>query len=129
MCLANLFIHNQAKLNLIKPLVTLFKKKDTGISGKVVKWKRMNTSRASHYRNKQKSGNAYTHFSLHTSLLLKVRFKHIHSTSRQDKQTNIYEITDNSICLMHFTRHSYYNRKNNLFKLKTEYITLNNNQN
>ena len=105
MCLANLVIHNQAKLILIKPLVTFFKKKDTDISGKAVKWKRMDTSRASHYRNKQKSGNAYTHFTLHTSLLLKVRFKHIHSISRQDKQTNIYEITDNSIRFMRLTRH------------------------
>ena len=116
MCLANLVVHNQVKLILIKPLVIFFKKKDTDISGKAVKWKRMDTSRASHYQNKQKSGNAYTHFTLHTSLLLKVRFKHIHSTSRQDKQTNIYEITDNSIRFMRLTRHSCSNRKNTLLR-------------
>jgi len=74
MRLANLIIHNQAKLILIKPLVTFFKKKDTNVSGKAAKWKRMDTSHASHYRNEQKSGNAYTHFTLHTSLLLYTRF-------------------------------------------------------
>ena len=88
MCLANLVIHNQAKLILIKPLVTFFKKKDTDISGKTVKWKRMDTSRASHYRNKQKSGNACTHFTLHTILLLKVRFKHIHLTIFKTRQAD-----------------------------------------
>ena len=117
MCLAYLVIHNQAKLILIKPLVTFFKKKDTNISGKAVKWKHMDTSRASHYRNKQKSGNAYTHFMLHTSLLLlKSTLQNIYILSRQDKQTNIYEITDNSIRFMRLTGHSCSNRKNPLLR-------------
>ena len=123
------FYHNQAKLILINPLVSVFKKKIQIQAEKRWSENAWTTSRASHHRIKQKV-ETHTHI-LRFTLVCYLKYgSNIYISKDKTSRQNIYEITDNSICFMHLTRHSCSNRKNILcLKLKPEYITLNNTQN